>query len=464
MKRVPIDLSHHVLQTGEIGRLQTFMQIPVLPGDSFSVATKAMIHLSPLRRKMLMDCNVHMAYFFIPHRYVYLDRWRNYIKGGVDFVTSFSSLPRTSVPGVTSAGEEIPSLLWNNRSQVNIPLHIPAGYTKIVDSFYRDPQDERSVSRAVFGNHSFLNPRTFPSLGQPSADSDLWDNNSDGRDFGARVARLKTFHTTMRQHTGQEVTQADKDVAVTNNKMDIEDFAKTVARYKSESARDWVNGRYYKDIMKLFWGTNVSDDEERLPKYLGGGSQWLSGMEIYGTSTYTLGASAGKGMGVIKSGFPRRFFPEHGTLWGVMALRFPPVFYHEKHFMSDITHFSDYAMQAGEWSNKAYAPVALTYGDHFGDSSSNNVIGLQPWDQWYRTHTSYSHPFLDDDNSGAGRDTGYPILASPTTWEEAIYEDPSQFKKMFLSVQNGHWHGIVQNQVMSQRMIGDPKTSISILA
>src|SRR5690625_1841340 len=83
-ERMPNDLSYLGFLAGQIGRLITFITIPVIAGDSFEMDAVGSLRLSPLRRGLAMDSTVDIFTFYGPHRHVSGEQWIKFMKDGVN--------------------------------------------------------------------------------------------------------------------------------------------------------------------------------------------------------------------------------------------------------------------------------------------------------------------------------------------------------------------------------------------
>src|SRR5690625_2902794 len=93
-ERMPHDLSHLDLITGQIGRLITISTTPVITGDSFEMDAVGALRLSPLRRGLAIDSTVEIFTFYVPHRHVCGEQWIKFMKDGVN-VTALLSVNTT---------------------------------------------------------------------------------------------------------------------------------------------------------------------------------------------------------------------------------------------------------------------------------------------------------------------------------------------------------------------------------
>jgi hypothetical protein len=104
-ERFAVDLSHFDFNSGAIGSLQTLCALPVVAGDGIELAMEGLFRLSPLRRNMVVDCQIDCFAFFVPHRHVYGQQWIDFIKEGVKENETFPT--DTSPRGLSYLGSEI---------------------------------------------------------------------------------------------------------------------------------------------------------------------------------------------------------------------------------------------------------------------------------------------------------------------------------------------------------------------
>src|SRR5438874_12435958 len=93
-ERMSHDLSHLGFLAGQIGRLITISTTPVIAGDSFEMDAVDALRLSPLRRGLAIDSTVDIFTFYVPHRYVYVERWIKFMQAD-DNATPFPTVNTT---------------------------------------------------------------------------------------------------------------------------------------------------------------------------------------------------------------------------------------------------------------------------------------------------------------------------------------------------------------------------------
>ena len=83
MKRAKFNLSHYKLLTFDQGELVPCSLVEVLPGDTFQMASSALIRVTPLLAPVMHPVQVRIHHWFVPHRLVW-DDWEKFITGGPD--------------------------------------------------------------------------------------------------------------------------------------------------------------------------------------------------------------------------------------------------------------------------------------------------------------------------------------------------------------------------------------------
>ena len=160
--------------------------------------------------------------------------------------------------------------------------------------------------------------------------------------------------------------------------------------------------------------------------------------------------------GIFNTGFPRKFFTEHGEIQCTMVVRYHPMFLYETHFLDRID--VGYDELIGEQFSNDLAPRKISQRELFGDATSSSAFHIQPYNQWRRSHVNFVHDDFDLE-SGEKRDTGYPILRTPGINEAAMRIVPADYTKIFKDVKLGHWNWQAINKVNALRLIDIPERS-----
>ena len=181
----------------------------------------------------------------------------------------------------------------------------------------------RIVTRAVprIWNRYFRDPSDAAGELADNYFTTLTAANGNIFRFGPACAYLKRMWNTALLST---LTTADYRLALDGGEVDLYNLSAKMGTLKSEQIRDYFAVRY-RDLLQYSFRSDVNIDADQRPLLLMRRSQFISGYDVDGTDDATLGQYSGKAFGVCKMAIPRRFFPEHGVIWIMALLRFPPV-------------------------------------------------------------------------------------------------------------------------------------------
>ena len=437
-KRCFYDLSHFSFLTGRIGRLQTLSVLPVVAGDSFEMMMEGVFRLSPLRRQLVMDCRVDLMAFYIPHRHIYGDVWIDFIKQGVD---ENVNLPSDSFPqsdfGCLGFNFDVDKLSGFN----TIPRWLSRGYVRIWNRYFRHPS---------------VIPFTDNSL--------ILRTNSTSRHINDRKYGMLCTRIKRPWNTGMPISEgADREVSISGNKFDILDLRRVQARYKTEQIREWF-GQRYNDLLGSTWNSTVNIDADERPELLMRRTLHLSGYDVDGTDDASLGSYSGKAASMLKFGFPRRYFSEHGAVWIMALLRFPPVHYSEIHPLSRSSNPSYKEISGDPEVYMSEPPELLNNMDWWANAPSGtpslnsvsrgSVTQSIPFGQHYRYHPSRVH---GDYNSVQG----FPFVHDVDGGEvPQIYITDTEYDDVFQTQQLAQWQAHCRINLGAYRYIPGPLTSI----
>lgn len=405
------DLSHYTAQASEIGRLHVLSYHSVLPGDGAAFDVVGALRLSALQRGLSIDSKYDMFAFYVPHRQVY-DNWETFITEGYD---TAEVLDEQLLPLEIS--------YIGHRLTVRAPLWLTEGYNQIYNNYFRPP--------------TTVAART----GVPSDPLE--------RLYGYRCANLKRIWNTGVANT---VTAADYDVTA-GATVSLLDIAKQKGYLKTELEREFFNIRY-RDIVNSFGGYTQTSADER-PTIIKKAHVWASGYDVDGTDQTSLGRFSGRVAQGFRFKVPRFFVPEHGTIFIMGLLRFPPISQHEIDYLVSNTQPS-YAQISGDpaiWETQP--PITMTAKDLF-HGGSGNAIGYMPYGQWYRTKANMIHRTYINNR-------GFPFLDNiPGNVDQAVLVDSPDYVNMFQTTQLSHFN--LQARVEAPIMRRLPSARDSILA
>lgn len=418
-QRIDYDLSHWSNQVGAIGSLQTLSCMPVVAGDSFQATVSSVVRLSPLRRNMYLDAVVDMFAFYIPHRHIY-SNWVDFIKAGFDESVTLGTDTSDAADTTNCLGLRVD----NNTAA---PRWLLRGYVQIWNRYFMDPSDASGEKSATY----------MSSLTSAEAD------------FGLACCHMPTIGTAT---LNSDLAAADYQLALDAGTVNLQQFSQQQGRLKTEINRDWYAVRY-NDILMYAWGSSANTDADQRPTLLMRTTRWLSGVDVNGTDDATLGTWAGKSAALCELSMPFKFFPEHGTLWFMMLVRFPRIHAYETHYLVTKPE-PTYLQIAGDPELiRREPPVTLNLNEIQVDAGSVD-LGKIPYAQWYRTHPSFVHQAYTTIE-------GHPFLsAQATTRNTNIYIAPTDYDGVFSSLQLKHWQAQTHLDIIARRFIPDSQKSI----
>lgn len=431
MNRWNYDLSCFNAVTGHIGQLQTIMTIPVVANDSIEINLVGALRLAQLKRFLTLDCKVDLFAFFSPYRHAY-SNWVDAVRDGINTAETFATYD-VSGGGILT----VPPDYLGNVPNATIPYHYVFGYHDIYYNYFFPPSVVPTGAAGM-----------YPSVSVIGDDS--------GRKYGQLCARLPEFWTTGLNDTRGDST-ADAEVAASGGAgaINLIDLRRVQAEYKDALNLDWFGDRY-RDVMSAKWGTKgqPNTDADPRPTLLMHESSWLSGYDVDGTDTTSLGDWRGKSQGMVQLRMPYKYFKEHGMIWIMAVLRFPAIMQEQCHYLSCNTLTYDNLMGDPNVIS-ASKPIALDQDDFTGNGSAISM-GTHPYAQWYRTQPHRVH----HDFWGL---EGMPFetVDDFTTHFEAVISDFNENNDFFINPNDlGHWNMISKAEINAKRVIPPAVSSI----
>lgn len=403
-ERTSQDLSHLIFTSGRIGRAKVLDFIPVIAGDSIDLNHTGSVRLSPLLRGLAVDARVDICSFYVPHRFIYGDQWNEFMMDGVNS----SPLPTVSMTGIS----RVPSFLGVSALAGGVgtgwsrfPKWLYEGYRLIYNNYYKVPwQDDDN--------------RALNAL--PAADLD----------DGFACSPLKTIWSCPLNDNTQVGEIYSASVSSNQASIDIMGLQTQYAKLFTEQEREHFMVRY-RDIVESFNGSTPYDADKR-PHFLMRTQFWASGYDIDGTDQSSLGQFSGRVQQAFQHKVPRFFVPEHGTIFTVALVRFPPIHQRENHFLlNNPAHtYVDIAGDPAIVGN--LPPRVVPIGKFFTNGISFNMKVAES--QWYRYH-----PNVCDHRYGELQ--GFPFLATlPQSMDQVLKVNSDDYDRMFESMQLGHWN------------------------
>jgi len=414
------DRSCYSMICGDMGKLQTIKRFYVCAGDSVKMNFKGVFRLSPLRRTMYLDAQIDLFAFYVPHRQVYGSSWATFIKDGVNESTTFGTRTLTGASYCFAT---------HSAAGATVPKHIPEGYVAIYNNYFKRPT---AADYAV----------------------SVFDAKADGHSdllTGLPIGHLpRIWNTTIDALT----VAADRRIAlVDTDKIDLVTFAEKQGTFESLLQSEWFSRRY-RDVIQNKFGAFVNTDADARPTLLMHQSSWLSGSDVDGTDDASLGTSVGKANSVGQMQIPWKFIPEHGVIWVMAAVRFPPMHNKEVHYL-DLKVEPTYMEISGDpeaWRRKA--PVTLNLAEYFLDATDNDA-GKIPYGQWLREEPHYVHKCYADV-------AGHPFLSTAFTNSggQTDYCDHTDYDDNFSTLQLRHWQAQCNIGCLVKSLVPLPTSSI----
>lgn len=396
-ERIPHDLSHLVFDAGKIGRLKVVSWTPVVAGDSFELDMIGAIRLSPLRRGLAVDSRVDLFTFYVPHRHVYGEQWIEFMKKGVE---ATPLAPVTCSSGWDSAQylATIPS------SNLKVPKFLHQGYLNIYNNYFKAPWMD---------DLTYANP-----------------SNMEGEDvrFGVRACNLKTIWTAPLPPD----TETSHSMDTETNSIDIMGLQAAYAQLHTEQERDYFMTRY-RDIVNEFGGSTSYDADNR-PLLVMHSEFWASGYDVDGTDQSSLGQFSGRVQQTFKHSVPRFFCPEHGTMFTLALVRFPPTHEMEMHYLvgkEDLT-YTDLACDPALMANLPPREVNMSQFFHSGSASAKFKIAEGQWYRMQPDRVALPYNYLD----------GFPFYSAIPSGDikQRVLVNTDNYDEVFQSMQLAHWN------------------------
>ncbi|ADM16578.1 protein F [Escherichia phage phiX174] len=416
-ERMPHDLSHLGFLAGQIGRLITISTTPVIAGDSFEMDAVGALRLSPLRRGLAIDSTVDIFTFYVPHRHVYGEQWIKFMKDGVN---------ATPLPTVNTTGyiDHAAFLGTINPDTNKIPKHLFQGYLNIYNNYFKAPW---------MPDRTEANPNEL---------------NQDDARYGFRCCHLKNIWTAPLPPE----TELSRQMTTSTTSIDIMGLQAAYANLHTDQERDYFMQRY-RDVISSFGGKTSYDADNR-PLLVMRSNFWASGYDVDGTDQTSLGQFSGRVQQTYKHSVPRFFVPEHGTMFTLALVRFPPTATKEIQYLNakGALTYTDIAGDPVLYGNLPPREISMKDVFRSGDPSKKFKIAEG---QWYRYAPSYVSPayhLLE----------GFPFIQEPPSGDlqERVLIRHHDYDQCFQSVQLLQWNSQVKFNVTVYRNLPTTRDSI----
>ena len=396
-ERIPHDLSHLVFEAGKIGRLKVVSWTPVVAGDSFELDMVGALRLSPLRRGLAVDSRVDLFTFYVPHRHVYGEEWIQFMKDGVD------ALPLEPVT-CSKAWDSAQYLATIPSSNLKVPKFLHQGYLNIYNNYFKAPWMD---------DLTYANPSNM--------------EDEDVR-FGVRACNLKTIWTAPLPPD----TQTSHNMDTETNSLDIMGLQTAYAQLQTEQEREYFMTRY-RDIVDSFGGKTPYDADNR-PLLVMHTEFWASGYDVDGTDQSSLGQFSGRVQQTFKHSVPRFFCNEHGTMFTLALVRFPPTHEMEMHYLvgKERLDYMDLACDPALVANMPPREVNMQQFFHSGNQNAKFKIAEGQWYRMQPDRVALPYNYLD----------GFPFYSAipDDDIKKRVLVNTDNYDEIFQSMQLAHWN------------------------
>ena len=427
-----------ILTTFDAGKLIPFYVDEVLPGDTFSVDTTAIIRMTTPKYPVMDDAFIDFYYFYCPNRIL----WNNFkhFMGEVE-ETPWTPKKDYAVPKIIIKGtNEAPKP--NERSVLDymgVPTKIKKtfsinalpvrAYVKIWNEFFRDENVDNAATVKTddsnqvyeFGDENWVQaaennayeggnllpvnkfhdyftsclpyPQRGPEVTLPiegNAPVKMYDNAELTKQTASAVnleltsnGSFENFSNVMGV-TGKNNNQIELKFMgadlTTVTATTINDLRKAVAvqQYYEALAR---GGSRYREQVQALWNVVISDKTVQVPEYLGGGRYHVNINQIVQTSgqqsnnSTPIGETGAMSVTPISESSFTKSFEEHGFVIGVCCVR------HNRSYQQGLERFwsrsdrLDYYVP--QFANLGEQPVKKKEIVLTGDATDEEVFGYQ---------------------------------------------------------------------------------------
>src|SRR5271165_5681877 len=329
-ERMPHDLSHLGFLAGQIGRLITISTTPVIAGDSFEMDAVGALRLSPLRRGLAIDSTVDIFTFYVP------------------------PLPTVNTTGYIAHA----SFFGTIKPDTNkIPKHFFQGYLNIYNNYFKAPW---------IPDRTEANPNEL--------------NQYDAR-YGFRCCHLNNIRTAPLHPE----TELSRQMTTSTTSIDIMGLQAAYANLHTDKERDYFRQRYHDVISSC--GGKTSYDADNRPLLVMRSTLWASGYDVDGTDQTSLGQFSGRVQQTYKHSVPRFFVPEHGTMFTLALVRFPPTATKEIQYLNakGALTYTDIAGDPVLYGNLPPREISMKDVFRSGDSQERVLIRHHDYDQCFQS-------------------------------------------------------------------------------
>src|SRR5215468_1246578 len=272
--------------------------------------------------------------------------------------------------------------------------------------------------------------------------------NLDDARYGFRCCHLKNIWTAPLPPE----TELSRQMTTPTTSIDIMGLQAAYANLHTDQERDYFMQRYH-DVISSFGGKTSYDADNR-PLLVMRSNLWASGYDVDGTDQTSLGQFSGRVQQTYKHSVPRFFVPEHGTMFTLALVRFPPTATKEIQYLNakGALTYTDIAGDPVLYGNLPPREISMKDVFRSGDSSKKFKIAEG---QLYRYAPSYVSPAYH-------LPEGFPFIQEPPSGDlqERVLIRHHDYDQYFQSVQLLQWNSQVKFNVTVYRNLPTTRDSI----
>ena len=382
-------------------------RIPCIAGDSLNIQVGTSVRLHPLRRAAGMPIVQELFAFYLPYRW-YRSQYPE------ELVNRTTRAAETQAFDLDLSG--VPALLSRT---LNVPAHVPHALGAIIEHHFKQPNQSEVTAANV------LTTEDDGNYGHLCWELDTWETVPNWEDSSSETS-IPSEHT-----------------------LAVKNIAQYTATQQMEQFRDWEAVRIEAAHDRIFGG-RLNREALQVPEILMHEKTRAKEMQHSAPGSETEGQQMAQAGTSMRGRIPRKFIPEHGSIYIFTLLRIVPTFQQSELWID--TH--------GIQSQAAYAlpqdavkpAAAETLGNMFADTQSSTNAGYRPQNAWYRDMPDFWHPTYFND------DAGWWCRPTPDT-KEALHRC-KDWDDVFTSHQYGHGQAHTSIQVSGARPIDGTSSSV----